>query len=83
MAVCLEVCTQTWELQGVVRFHMHMFLKSIQENLRMRRLAVFEFKCVRPHVSTAIGGMPTYASGRASWSGFFYCSIRDSRARFL
>ena len=43
----------------------------------MRRLSVFDFKSVRPHVSTSIGGMSTCTSGRSSGCGFFYCCIRD------
>ena len=77
VAVCYEVCPETWELQREVRFHFHAFVKSSGSDLRLRLLAPFAFEGVKPHITTTIGGMPTSANGRASWSGFFYCCIAD------
>ena len=55
VAVSLEVCPETWQLQGATRLHVHVFLKSQNENLRLRYLHNFDFEGVRPHVATSIG----------------------------
>ena len=75
VAICLEVCPETWTKLGALRLHAHCFLKNNQENLRLRDLRPVFFDGVRPHVSTTVGGMATQGSRSQSWSGFFYCCV--------
>ena len=77
VAKCLEVCPDTFRLQGVVRLHIHMFLKSNLEDLALKHLPFYSFKGVHPHASATIGGVACGNAGRASWSGFFYCCVED------
>ena len=77
VAVCLEVCPDTWEEGRVLKLHMHAFLKSSGSDLRVRNLIPFAFSGVKPNASLTIGGMPVATNGRSSWSGFFYCCISD------
>ena len=77
VAVCLEVCPDTWGAQKEVQLHFHAFLKSQGPDLRLRNLGPFSYQDVKPHMSGSIGGMPMNTNGRGSWAGYFYCSIRD------
>ena len=70
VAVCMEVCPETWEAQREVRLHTHTFLKSSEAPLRARNLAAFEHKCVKPHMSFTIGGAPVTSNSKTSWAGF-------------
>ena len=70
VAVCMEVCPETWEAQRDVRLHTHTFLKSSEAPLRARNLAAFEHKCVKPHMSFTIGGAPVTSNSKTSWAGF-------------
>ena len=56
MAVCLEVCPETYEPQGTIRLHIHMFLKRTYEKLRLRHAAGLRSDGCAPHVSSSIGG---------------------------
>ena len=71
VAVCLEVCPETWQERHELKLHIHAFPKSTSADLRLRNLAPFTFAGVQPNASLTIGGMPIQANGRASWSGFF------------
>ena len=78
VAVCMEVCPETYELQKALRLHIHLFLKSNGMPLRLKNMSRFEFEGCSTHVSTQIGGLST-TKGRSSWSGFFYCCIKEKR----
>ena len=78
VAVCMEVCPETYELQTRLRLHVHMFLKTNADALRLKHLDFFSFTGSPAHVSTQIGGMPV-ARGRRCWCGFFYCCLLEKR----
>ena len=78
VAVCLEVCPETYELQNVIRLHVHMFLKTSGEALRLKYTSFYDFEGCPTHVSTHIGGM-TATRGRNNWCGFFYCCLQEKR----
>ena len=79
VAKSLEVCPDTFRLQGVVRLHIHLFLKSKMENLALKHMALYNFKGVRPHAYTALGGVSSTNATRANWSGFFYCCTEEAQ----
>ena len=92
MAICLELCPSTWALQGVVQLHSHCFLRSNRAFLKLIDLRPCCFEGVDPHESCSIGGMTLGNSRSQSWSGYFYCAVRNkigqlwaesSRAPFL
>ena len=78
VAVCLEVCPETYELQRKLRLHIHMFLKSSGGPLRLRHMTFYDFEGCSSHVSTQIGGLAT-TKGRSNWCGFFYCCLQEKR----
>ena len=79
VAACLEVCPDTWRLQGVLRLHTHMFLKSSSlGSLHMPHTEEFEFCTSMPHASTAMSSVQASSSTRgSSWAGFFYCCLQQ------
>ena len=79
VAVCMEVCPETWEAQREVRLHTHAFLKSNDVPLRARNLAVFEHQCVKPHMSLTVGGLPVCSNTRTPWAGFLLLHRRQDR----
>ena len=88
VAVCLEVCPDTWEEKRELKLHMHAFVKSSGSDLRVRNLNPFAFSGVKPNASMTIGGVPVQSNGRSSWSGFStaasatkpeHCSARRPR----
>ena len=78
VAICLELCPETYELQKKLRLHVHMFLKSSSHNLKMRHIGDFDFEGCCSHVSTQIGGLPV-TKGRSNWCGFFYCCLKEKK----
>ena len=57
VAICLEVCPETFELQKVVRLHVHAFIRSAVTHLAIRHLWKFDLGEVRVHLSTGIIGV--------------------------
>ena len=78
VAITLEVCPETYELQRRLRLHIHCFLKSSKQPLSMQHMQMYEFEGNSCHQSTQIGGLAC-TKGRSSWSGFFYCCLREKR----
>ena len=78
VAVCLEVCPETYELQKQLRLHTHMFLKTSGQALRLKHMSFYDFEGCSSHVSTQIGGLAT-TRGRNNWCGFFYCCLKDKK----
>ena len=77
VAMCLEVCPETWTEQKILRLHIHMFFKSAASYLRVKKCASFDFEGCPAMLSadfTANG-----SKNRASWSGFFYCCLLDKK----
>ena len=81
VAVCLEVCPETWEERGEVKLHVHAFLKSSGSDLRVRNMNPFEFSGVKPNASQTIGGMPVQGNGRSSWAVFLLLYLRQGGGR--
>ena len=77
VAVCLEVCPTTWAEERIVRLHFHAFVKSSSSDLRCKHMAPFNFRDVKPHASTCIGGLNMSTNSCGSWAGFFYCCLRQ------
>ena len=77
VAVCLEVCPDTWETKGGVQLHGHAFLKASTGELRAKNLSTFEFQATKPHLSQTVGGVLCSSTSRTSWAGFFYCCILE------
>ena len=44
VAMCLEVCPETYSVDNVLRLHIHMFFKSQSSYLRFRQMAFFDFE---------------------------------------
>ena len=78
VAVCLDVCPDTWEDRREIKLHIHAFLKSSGADLRVRNIIPFAFGGVKPNASLTIAEMPVQADGRSSWSVF---SIAESATR--
>lgn len=79
VAVCLEVCPETYTLQKTLRLHIHIFLKTSAPRLRISNLSCFEFEGCTAHMSTQIGGLSHYTRSRGNWSGFFYCCLLEKK----
>ena len=78
VAVCLEVCPETYELEKKIRLHIHLFCKSSVSPLCVRHMNFFSFEGCMAHASGQIGGLAT-TKARSSWSGFFYCCLKDKK----
>ena len=78
VAITLEVCPETYELQRKLRLHIHCFLKSSKQPLSMQHMQMYEFEGNSCHQSTQIGGLAC-TKGRSSWSGFFYCCLKEKK----
>ena len=70
VAVCLEVCPNTWEAEKEVQLHFHAFLKSEGPDLRVRQVLPFAFKDVKPFMSTSLSGVQMKGNGRQCWAVF-------------
>ena len=72
-AMCMEVCPETYHLQGVIRLHLHVFLKGMN-NLRLGALSDLALDGAVPVTARTVGGLTAQGSAthRASWSGYFY-----------
>ena len=82
VAICLEVCPETLELQNIVRLHVHALIRSSSQQLAVRHLAKFDLEKVPAHLSTGIRGVDCNR-GRAKWSGFLYCCLKDKKGTVL
>ena len=82
VAICLEVCPETLELQNIVRLHVHALIRSSSQQLAVRHLAKFDLQEVPAHLSTGIRGVDCNR-GRAKWSGFLYCCLKDKKGTVL
>ena len=71
VAICLEICTATFEDNGHVQMHMHVFFRA-NTAVRMPGLACLAMDGAVPHAAGVIGGMPL-ARKSNSWSGYYYC----------
>ena len=78
VAICLELCPETYELQKSLRLHVHMFLRAQTGVLSIRNISFFSFQGLMTHVSSSIGGLAS-TKNRNDWSGFFYCCLKDKK----
>ena len=78
VAVCLEVCPDTYELQRMLRLHVHMFLKTSGEALKLKHANFYDFEGCRTHAATQIGGISSMKAIN-NWCGFFYCCIKEKK----
>ena len=79
IAICLEVCPQTLQLQKKIRLHVHAFIKSHGTPLAVRQVYKFDFAGgVRAHFATSLAGS-SFTKGRSQWSGFLYCCLRQKK----
>ena len=78
VAISLEVCPDTWELQKAVKLHVHCFVLSVSGVMRWKLTRVYHLSGIAPHVSQTD---PTGCSikGRNLWSGFLYCCLTMKR----
>ena len=72
-AMCMEICPETYQLQGVIRLHLHVFMKGVNY-LRIGALSALALEGATPVSARTVGGLATVSSSahRASWSGYFY-----------
>ena len=70
---------QTLELQNIVRLHVHALIRSSSQQLAVRHLGKFDLEKVPAHLSTGIRGVDCNR-GRAKWSGFLYCCLKDKKS---
>ena len=82
VAICLEVCPETLELQKIVRLHVHALIRSSNQQLAVRHLWKFDLGDVPVHLSNGVGGVQG-TRGRAQWSGFLYCCLKEKRGTVL
>ena len=79
VAVCLEICPETYSLQNALRLHVHMFLKHSSRGLRLHDCSVLTFEGVKCHMASQIGGVAA-GQGRNSWCVFFfYCCVLQKK----
>ena len=83
VAICLEVCPETLELQKIVRLHVHALVRSNIQQLAVQHLWKFDLGEVPAHFSTSVTGAQQQSRGRAQWSGFFYCCLKDKKGTVL
>ena len=74
VAICMELCPGSLELQKIVRFHVHALVRSCHQQLAMQHLWKFEFQSLPVHLSHGIRGVHS-TRARAQWSGFLYCCL--------
>ena len=77
VAVCLEICPDTWTERQELKLHVHAFIKSNASDVRIKDLGGFSFAGVVPFTAGSIGGVNIGGNGRSAWSGFLYCSISE------
>ena len=77
VAVCLEICPDTWTERKELKLHVHAFIKSNASDVCIKDLGAFSFAGVVPFTAGSIGGVNVGGNGRSAWSGFFYCSISE------
>ena len=78
VAICLEVCPETLELQNIVRLHVHALIRSSCQQLALRHLWKFDLAEVPANLS--MGGRGAHCPrGRAQWAGFLYCCLKDKK----
>ena len=82
VAMCLEVCPETLELQKIVRLHVHALIRSNSQLLAVQHLWKFDLEEVPVHLSTGIKGV-SCTRGRAQWSGFLYCCLKEKKGTVL
>ena len=78
VAICLEVCPETLELQSILRLHVHALVRSSVQNLALRHLWKYDLGDVQAHLSSGVRGVQV-TRGRAQWSGFLYCCLREKK----
>ena len=83
VAICLEVCPETLELQKIVRLHVHALVRSNSQQLAVQHLWKFDLGEVPAHLSTSVTGAQQSNRGRSQWSGFFYCCLKDKKGTVL
>ena len=77
VAMCLEVCPETWAEESILRLHIHMFFKSAASYFRVQKCATFDFEGSAAVMSNDITG--AVSKQRQTWSGFFYCCLADKK----
>ena len=82
IAICLEVCPETLQLQKVIRLHVHALIRSAATPLAIRHLWKFDLGEMRAHMSTGVRGVAC-TRGRAMWSGFLYCCLKQKKGTVL
>lgn len=75
VAISLELCPQTLQLQQKIQLHVHCFVRS-SGKLDTRKCATMIFAGNQPHLSTSLNGL-SLKGCRALWSGFLYCALPD------
>ena len=82
VAICLEVCPETLELQKIVRLHVHALIRSSGQQLAVQHLWKFDLGEVPVHLSAGIKGV-NCTRARAQWSGFLYCCLKEKKGTVL
>ena len=74
VAISLEVCPETFELQKTIRLHVHCFVVATVGNMVFRVTRVYHLFNRAPNLSFG-EGTGSKAKGRNQWSGFLYCCL--------
>jgi hypothetical protein len=65
----VEICFRTWEKEGQLRLHGHLFLKSDRSAMRCEDQTALSFMSVLPHMRDSLWGK---ATARSTWAGAYY-----------
>ena len=82
VAICLEVCPETLELQKIVRLHVHALVRSSHQQLALQHLWKFDYESIPAHLSHGVRGVQS-TRARAQWSGFLYCCLKEKKGTVL
>ena len=69
-ACCLEICLKTWQEQKELRVHLHLYMKSENQQLRCESVRRLRFRYTDPHLRETLWGRKV---ARANWAGAYYC----------
>ena len=78
VAICLEVCPETLELQQVVRLHVHALIRSNCNLLAVQHLWKYDLGEARADIRNGVKGVNSTRQ-RAQWSGFLYCCLKEKK----
>lgn len=72
-AVCLELCPESYDLQGIVQPHVHLCLRAAGF-MTLASTSKYELDGAVPRVAHTVAGLCANRMG-TTWAGFLYCCV--------